>query len=61
VDELKGEMNNIKPPTFDGENHKDEEAQTWLISMRKYFQLLNYSSHAEGIITVYQMKGNASL
>jgi hypothetical protein len=61
VDELKGEMNNIKPPTFDGDHQKDEEAKTWLIGMRKYFQLHNYSSHAEGRITVYQMKGNASL
>jgi hypothetical protein len=26
VDELQGEMNNIKPPRFDGENKKDEDA-----------------------------------
>jgi N-glycosylase/DNA lyase len=29
--------------------------------MRKYFQLHNYSSHAEGIISVYQLKGKASM
>jgi hypothetical protein len=28
VDHLKGEMNKIKPPTFDGENKKDEDAET---------------------------------
>jgi hypothetical protein len=28
VDELRGEMNKIKPPTFDGENKKDEDAET---------------------------------
>jgi len=28
VDELHGEMNNIKPPTFDGEKNKDEDAET---------------------------------
>jgi hypothetical protein len=39
VDELKGEMNKIKPPTFDGEHKKDEDAKTWLLGMRKYFQL----------------------
>ena len=27
VDELKGEMNKIKPPTFDGENKKDKDVQ----------------------------------
>jgi hypothetical protein len=28
VDELQGEMNKIKPPTFDGEHKKDEHAKT---------------------------------
>jgi hypothetical protein len=56
VDELKGEMNKIKPPTFDGEHNKEEDAETWLLGMRKYFQLQNYSSHAEGIIAMYQLK-----
>ena len=27
-DELKGEINNIKPPTFDGEHKKEEDAET---------------------------------
>jgi hypothetical protein len=61
VDELQGEMNKIKPPTFNGEHKKDEDAETWLLSMRKYFQLHNYSSHAEGRIAIYQLKGNASM
>ena len=38
-EELKGEMKNIKPPTFDGEHKKEEDAETWLLGMRKYFQL----------------------
>jgi hypothetical protein len=61
VDELKGEMNKIKPPTFDGEHKKNEDAETWLLGMRKYFQLQNYSSHAEGRISIYQLKGKASI
>jgi hypothetical protein len=61
VDELQGEMNKIKPPTFDGEHKKDENAETWLLGMRKYFQLHNYSSHAEGRIAIYQLKGKASM
>jgi hypothetical protein len=59
VDELRGEMNKIKPPTFDGEHKKDEDAETWLLGIRKYFQLHNYSSHAEGRISIYQLKGKA--
>jgi hypothetical protein len=61
VDELKGEMNKIKPPTFDGEHQKEEYAETWFLSMRKYFQLHNYSSHAEERIVLYQLKGKASM
>jgi hypothetical protein len=61
VDELQGEMNKIKPSTFDGEHKKDEDAKTWLLGMRKYFQLHNYSSHAEGRIAIYQLKGKASM
>jgi hypothetical protein len=52
VDELKGEMNKIEPPTFDGDHKKDEDVETWLLGMRKYFQLQNYSSHAEGRISI---------
>jgi hypothetical protein len=61
MDELKGKMNKIKPPTFYGENQKDEEVETCLLVIRKYFQLHNYSSHIEGIIIVYHMKGKASM
>jgi hypothetical protein len=60
VDGLKGEMNKIKPPTFDGE-HKEEDVETWLLGMRKYFQLQNYSSHAKGRIVMYQLKGKTSM
>jgi hypothetical protein len=61
VDELRGEMNKIKPPTFDGERKKEEDVEAWLLGMRKYFQLQNYSSHVEGRIAMYQLKGKASM
>jgi hypothetical protein len=61
VDELKGEMNKIKPPTFNGEHKKEEDVETWLLGMRKYFQLQNYSAHVEGRIVMYQLKGKASM
>jgi hypothetical protein len=37
VDELHGEMNKIKFPTFDGEHRKDEDVENSLLGMRKYF------------------------
>jgi hypothetical protein len=61
VDELKGKMNKIEPPTFDGEHKKEEDVETWLLGMRKYFQLQNYSSHVEGRILMYQLKEKASM
>jgi hypothetical protein len=61
VDELKGEMKKIKLPTFDEELNKEEYDKTWLLGMRKYFQLHNYSSHAEGRIAMYQLKGKESM
>jgi hypothetical protein len=54
-------MNKIKPPTFDGEHKKYEYAKTWLLGMRKYFQLHNYSSQEEGRISIYQLKGKTSM
>jgi hypothetical protein len=45
-------MNKIKPPTFDGEHKKDEDAETWFLGMRNYFQLHNYPSHAKGRIVI---------
>jgi hypothetical protein len=54
-------MNKIKPPMFDGEHQNEEDVETWLLGMRKYFQLHNYSSHVEGRIVMYQLKGKASM
>jgi hypothetical protein len=52
-DELKGEINKIKPLTFDGEHKKEEDVETWLLGINKYFQLQNYFSHVEGRIAMY--------
>ena len=61
MNQLHEEMNKIKPPTFDGENKKDEYAETWLLGMRKYLQLHNYSTHVEGRITIYKLKAKESM
>jgi len=61
VDELRGQMNKIKLPTFYGEHKKDEDFETWLLGMRKYFQLHSYSSHVEGRFSIYQLKGKESM
>ena len=52
MDKLQREMNKINPPTFDGEHKKDGDAKTWILGMRKKFQLHNFSSQAEGRVTI---------
>jgi hypothetical protein len=52
---LQGELKRLKPPTFDGEHRKGEEVEAWLLGMRKYFQLHNYSSNMEAKISIYHL------
>jgi hypothetical protein len=34
-------MNKIKPPTFDGEHKKDEDAETWLLGSHSDIYISN--------------------
>jgi len=36
-DILQWELRKIKPPSFDGEKKKGEDAEAWLLGMRKIF------------------------
>jgi hypothetical protein len=45
VDHLEGEFKKIKPSTFDGESRMGEEVEAWLLDIKKYFQIYNYSSN----------------
>jgi hypothetical protein len=58
---LQGELRKIKPPSFDGENRMGEDVESWLLGMRKYFQLHDYPSHVEARIAVYHLQGKASM
>jgi hypothetical protein len=57
LDNLQGELRKLKPPNFDGENKKGEEVEAWLLGIRKYFQLHNYSSNLEARISIYHLQG----
>ena len=43
-EEISREFKKIKPPTFNEETEKGEEAKSWLSGMKKYFQIYNYSN-----------------
>jgi hypothetical protein len=55
VDILQGELRKIKQPNFNGEQRKGEEVKSWLLEMKKYFQLHHYPSRVETIIATYHL------
>jgi hypothetical protein len=60
-DHLEGEFKNIKPATFDGESGIGEEAEAWLLGIKKYFQIYNYSSNMKVKMAIYNLKGKANI
>jgi len=61
VDHLEGEVNKIKPSTFDGEYKIEEEFEAWLLDIKKYFHIYNYSSNMKVKMTIYNLKGKDSI
>jgi hypothetical protein len=57
VDSLQGELRKLKPPSFDGEREREDDVEAWLLELRRYFQLHNYSSNLEAIISTYHLHG----
>jgi hypothetical protein len=53
---LQGELRKINPPTFNGEHQKGEEVETWILEMKKYFQLHDYPSRVEARIATYHLQ-----
>ena len=60
-EEISGEFKKIKPPTFNGETKKGEEAEAWLFGMKKYFQIYNYSNQLKARMGIYNLVGKADI
>jgi hypothetical protein len=60
-DHLEGEFKNIKPATFDGESRVGEEDEAWLLDIKKYFQIYNYSNNMKVRMTIYNLKGKVRI
>ena len=58
-EEIFGEFKKIKPPTFNGEIKKGEEAESWLSGIKKYFQIYNYSNQLKARMDIYNILGKA--
>jgi hypothetical protein len=61
TDHLEGEFKNIKPATFDGESRTREEAEAWVLDIKIYFEIYNYSSNMKVRMVIYNLKGKASI
>jgi hypothetical protein len=61
TDHLEGEFKNIEPTTFDGESKIGEEVEAWLLDIKKYFQIYNYSSNMKVRMAIYSLKGKANI
>jgi hypothetical protein len=55
------EFKKSKPPTFDGEIKKGEEAEAWILGLKKYFRVHNYSENLKSRITIFNLNGKASI
>jgi hypothetical protein len=61
TDHLEGEFKKIKPATFDGESRTGEEVEAWLLDIKKYFHIYNYSSNMKVRMAIYNLKGKANI
>ena len=55
-----GEFQEIKSPTFEGDVDVGENDEEWILRMRKYFELHDYSSSMKDWLAVYNLNGKAS-
>jgi hypothetical protein len=61
VDSLQGELRKFKPPSFDGEKEREDDVEAWFLGLRRYFQLHNYSSKLEDMISTYHLHGKFAM
>ena len=60
-DELVGELRRIKPPTFDGEVKQGEYVEAWLLGLKKFFQLHQYTPNMETRVFIYHLQVKSSI
>jgi hypothetical protein len=57
VDSLQGELRKLKPPSFNAEREREDDAKAWFLGLMRYFHLHNYSSNLEARICTYHLHG----
>ena len=60
-DHSRDEFKKDKPPTFDGEIKTGQEAEAWLLGIKKYFQVQYYSGNMKARFSIFNLNGRASI
>ena len=54
-DRSRDEFKKAKPPTFDGEVKTGQEAEAWLLGIKKYFQVHDYSGNMKARVAIFNL------
>jgi len=58
---LSDEFKKAKPPNFDGVLKKPEEAEAWILGMKKFFELHEYIDNMKSRIAILSLKGKEDM
>jgi hypothetical protein len=55
------EFRKAKPPSFDGEINKGEEAEAWLLGLKNYFRVHDFSENLKARISTFNLNEKVSI
>jgi len=55
------EFNKFKKLTFEGEMNKPWDVEVWLLGMKKFFMLHDYSKNMKARVATFSLKGKANI
>ena len=55
------EFKKARLPTFNGEIKNGKEAEAWILGMRKYFQVQDYSGNMKARVSIFNLTRRASI
>jgi len=58
---LSNEFKKVNPLTFDGEIKKPQDAEAWLLGMRKFFRIHDYSENMKASLATFNLKAKAGI
>ena len=61
MDRSRDEFKKDKSPMFDGEVKTGQEAEAWLLGIKKYFQVQDYSKNMKASVAIFNLNGRESI